>query len=830
MTLRYFVLTARPTQHPVRRSVSSALLSDPAMASPVLGSSLSPNLFDTYAHGLNQGHTVGENHDGHDRPKYEGSTSPPTATNGDPFVSRHALDAAIAESPVEERQAALEDAKDGDVVRRASVHRPSPLSGVSATRNRSTSGAHTSGSSSEPPQQATKAKKEKGGLMRKLSGLNFLHHERAHGDPSQSATKSNRNTSGPVPAVASSPTRDRTSRLHPDPPSNESRPKFTFGDSASASPAGSNLPSRTPSLDNMSIANARRTSSIDTRAQSRTPSADSSKVSPAKDPGDFVPRAPQRANSTFNFFRKNTAKDTQVFSPPPRAASFTHGATGPVAIPGTHHAAESTPMGSLSRTLSKASLVGGMGWGSITEKLPTFESLYTWKDANEKKIKLDLNNKSGQIGEGAGGVIRTARLKDRCHPAYHPHSRGGDLGLFAVKTFRKQSDRESEGWYCQKLVREFRIHCALAHDNIVKLADICVEQKKFGEPQFVAVLDFCVGGDLFDLHYHQWNSIDQGVMSKVERNCVFKQLMFAVNYMHDLGIAHRDIKLENMLINGHGQMKLADFGTSVFTTGPDAEECRGFVGTDHSVPPEAYLSSMSKSQPKPVYDGLKADIWACAVTWHILTWSNDEPMAALRAYPFGPEGADPDNKTWQKYMNSIKRYEPNKFIPGWDYYMERKIEKNGTPPMTPSVDRKDSMAMSATSGQSGVSELDMMFDISDPSPAAPTDDLRDPLRRCRPFANGFPGSGFTAAKGMLDPDPALRWSARQVLDDPFFALIECCQTDSNPHGYDASKERARKGLKKVHNHIRSSARKLMEVSKVEQQRNQELVDSKRLEK
>ncbi|CCX35406.1 Serine/threonine-protein kinase hal4 [Taphrina deformans PYCC 5710] len=804
------------------------------MASPALSTgsqTMSPNLFERYQHELRQANgTSPADHSpvSHHSPVQ----SPPPAANGDSNITRHHLEAAIPESPVEEARSE-EQTVDRPVSRSrpGSYQQPSLLShGAPSARARtpSSAGSHHADSS------ASVAPKQKKGLLRKLSGLNIFHHESKHHAGSSADLKAAQAgmhntelkhphtgaTSKPTDVVPISPTARRTQR-----------PSFAFGDSPGETPNTSSRPSRAPSVDAFSTSNHENmmlgvSPSKGNAGPPQSSGSSLSNGSPLRDHDDFVPRQPTRANSTFNFFKKNTSIPSH--SPPTRAASFHHGETRPVTIPGVKKEPSSdTPMADLSRTLSKASLVGGNGWGNITDRLPSFDTLYTYKDANEKKIKLDMHGKLGQIGEGAGGVIRTARLKPGKRPAYNPSSTGGNLGLFAVKTFRKQNERESEGWYCQKLVREFRVHCALSHDNIVKLADICVEQKKFGESSFVAVLDFCVGGDVFNLHYHAWNAIDQGVMSKVERNCVFKQLMFAVVYMHQQGIAHRDIKLENMLVDGHGQVKLADFGTSNFTRGADAEPCRGYVGTEHSMAPESFLSDLSSHKEKPEYDGMKADIWACAVTWHILTWSNDEPMAVLRAYPFGEDGASPDNKQWQKYMNSIKRYEPDRYIPGWDLYMERKAEKNhsGTPPATPTIDRKSSIALSAASGTSGPSMMDQMFDTTDPNPTAHThpelNDLKDPLRKCKPFVNGYPGSGFTAAKGMLDPDPDRRWTAQQVIDDPFFALIECCQKDSNPSGYDSSREKTRKGLQKVHNHIRPAARKMMEMNKVEQARNEE---------
>lgn len=660
-------------------------------------------------------------------------------------------------------------------------------------------------------------------LLKKLSGLHIFQHghhnenadykaaqhtrhnyELKHphsGDVSRATNDVSRAYTGPV---SSSPKSDQDVSRFATGPSD--KPKFAIGDSTANSPthslAGSHNPSRQSSTDHLAQTH-------------RSPNIDSSSLTDAlNDDPAFIPKPVSRANSTFNFFSRNreSSNGTNV----KRSASFSHTGSQPVTIPGV---STDAPMSELSRTLSKASLVGGMGWGHITEKLPSFDTLYTYTEADNKLMKIGSKMKKGQIGEGAGGLVRTARLKAGKHPKYHPGSRGGDLGLFAVKTFVKKRDTENEGFYCAKLVREFRVHCALTHDNIVKLADICVEEKKFGEPAFVAVMDFAVGGDLFDIHYHPYNAIDQGVMSKTERYCVYKQLMYAVNYMHQQGIAHRDIKLENMLVDGHGKVKLADFGTSVFTSGPDAEECKGEVGTDHSMPPEAYLSSTQG----PAYDGLKADIWACACVFHFLCFENDNPMAALNAYPFGQDGAHPDNKAWQKHMNLLKRFEPNKVIPGYDLYLERKADKNATPPMTPSIPRQSSLALSSTSGAS--EGFDSMPDHTDVLHDISANDIKDPLRRKIPFCR-FPASSFTSMKGMLDPNPDSRWTAQDILSDHFFHLIECCQKDSNPQGYTSSLAK-KKGLQKVHNHIRPHARKLMETNSVEQARNQEQVNELR---
>ncbi len=51
-------------------------------------------------------------------------------------------------------------------------------------------------------------------------------------------------------------------------------------------------------------------------------------------------------------------------------------------------------------------------------------------------------------------------------------------------------------------------------------------------------------------------------MNEVEARKIFSQLMSALNYLHTKSIAHRDIKLENVMLDHWGNVKLIDFGFS----------------------------------------------------------------------------------------------------------------------------------------------------------------------------------------------------------------------------------------------------------------------------
>jgi serine/threonine protein kinase len=93
-------------------------------------------------------------------------------------------------------------------------------------------------------------------------------------------------------------------------------------------------------------------------------------------------------------------------------------------------------------------------------------------------------------------------------------------------------------------------------------------------------------------------------MPEQEIRFLFKQLVSALAYCHSRNVAHRDIKLENILLNEEKTMvKLIDFGFS--TCIPNEKKVKLFCGTPSYMAPEI----VSKKE----YSGPPADIWALGV-------------------------------------------------------------------------------------------------------------------------------------------------------------------------------------------------------------------------
>ena len=98
------------------------------------------------------------------------------------------------------------------------------------------------------------------------------------------------------------------------------------------------------------------------------------------------------------------------------------------------------------------------------------------------------------------------------------------------------------------------------------------------ESQIWIVTELCSGGELFDY------LAEKGRLSEDEARIFFGQLCLAVAYLHDKGIVHRDLKLENVLLDERCRVKLGDFGfTREYEKGAYMET---FCGTTGYAAPE----------------------------------------------------------------------------------------------------------------------------------------------------------------------------------------------------------------------------------------------------
>jgi len=194
------------------------------------------------------------------------------------------------------------------------------------------------------------------------------------------------------------------------------------------------------------------------------------------------------------------------------------------------------------------------------------------------------------IGSGSFGVIRKVRRKS-------------DGKILARKEidYRKMTDKEK-----RQLVAEVNILRDLRHPNIVRYYERCVDKENC---LIYIIMEFCEGGDLSSI-------IKQCKQEKINLKedviwILFTQLLLALHECHhgrtgrgDSGqhfaILHRDLKPDNVFLDGEKNIKLGDFGLSR-TLGAESEFARTFVGTPYYMSPEL-INELA-------YD-IKSDIWA----------------------------------------------------------------------------------------------------------------------------------------------------------------------------------------------------------------------------
>ncbi|CAI8606072.1 unnamed protein product [Vicia faba] len=141
------------------------------------------------------------------------------------------------------------------------------------------------------------------------------------------------------------------------------------------------------------------------------------------------------------------------------------------------------------------------------------------------------------------------------------------------------------------------------------------------------VMEYASGGELFE------RICNAGRFSEDEARFFFQQLISGVSYCHAMQVCHRDLKLENTLLDGSPapHLKICDFGyskSSVLHSQP-----KSTVGTPAYIAPEVLL--------KKEYDGKIADVWSCGVTLYVML---------VGAYPF----EDPEEpKNFRKTIHRI---------------------------------------------------------------------------------------------------------------------------------------------------------------------------------
>ena len=172
--------------------------------------------------------------------------------------------------------------------------------------------------------------------------------------------------------------------------------------------------------------------------------------------------------------------------------------------------------------------------------------------------------------------------------------------VVAIKSFNKDKlTINSENM--KKIMYETNLMQKLNHPNITKILEMFEDDK-----YILIIMEYINGGNLFSFVKKRRK------LSEKIAKFLFRQIILGIKHIHSKNIVHRDIKLENILIDLNNRVKICDFGIGVILRSEDEllyDQC----GTPMYMAPEIILSSKKKG-----YRGFPVDIWSSGIALYIM--------------------------------------------------------------------------------------------------------------------------------------------------------------------------------------------------------------------
>ncbi|CAG9333438.1 unnamed protein product [Blepharisma stoltei] len=165
----------------------------------------------------------------------------------------------------------------------------------------------------------------------------------------------------------------------------------------------------------------------------------------------------------------------------------------------------------------------------------------------------------------------------------------------AIKILKKKTI--SENRILSKVKREIKVLKNFHHCHIIRLYEVIESPSNLA-----LVLEYLPGGEVYTY-------LDRNGKIPEDRTRVYiQQIISGVEYIHNMRLTHRDIKLENLLLDEFGSIKLADFGLSNFMA--DGDFLKTCCGSPNYAAPEVLAGQK--------YSGPEVDIWSMGVVLYTL--------------------------------------------------------------------------------------------------------------------------------------------------------------------------------------------------------------------
>jgi len=176
--------------------------------------------------------------------------------------------------------------------------------------------------------------------------------------------------------------------------------------------------------------------------------------------------------------------------------------------------------------------------------------------------------------------------------------------VVAIKSFKK-TPIEKFKHKMKKIQYETELMKRFNHKNITKILEVFND-----EEYMLIIMEYINGGNLFSFVKKRRKLSEK--MSKF----LFRQIILGIQHIHSKNVVHRDIKLENILIDFNNNVKICDFGIGKVLNSED-ELLYDKCGTPMYMAPEIILSNDDNG-----YKGFPVDIWSSGITLYIMLSGN----------------------------------------------------------------------------------------------------------------------------------------------------------------------------------------------------------------
>jgi MAP/microtubule affinity-regulating kinase len=221
---------------------------------------------------------------------------------------------------------------------------------------------------------------------------------------------------------------------------------------------------------------------------------------------------------------------------------------------------------------------------------------------------------------------------------------------FAMKIYEKSKLNDRLKKRC--VYKEIEILKRIEHKNIARLYETI-----FTDTQVLIIQEYVKGISLRD-YYNKEIRNQKGISehkAKIFKK-IFRQIFDAMNYLHSNYMAHRDIKLENILLAKDYEIKIIDFGFGMLNL--DNKVQHFFCGTPNYMPPEIV--------EKRGYIGQKADLWSLGILVYKIYCADfpfkgrneKELYKSIKRCEFSIINYVPDKV--KKVIRALIEYDPNK--------------------------------------------------------------------------------------------------------------------------------------------------------------------------